>query len=81
MPERRKVKRAPPPNYGSSLSKSFFERLRVFEEESHRKRQELCERINQEIREHLMKGLEGQHRVAPDDADPMSTALKGKESC
>ena len=78
VPERKKAKRLPPPNYGSTLAKSFFERLKVFELESTKRKQDLCERINQEISEHLVKGMAGQHRIAPDTDDPMVAALQGR---
>ena len=77
-PPPRKPKNVAPPSYGGTLPDSFFERLRLFELESSKRKQELCEKINQEIQEHLLKGMEGQHRVAPEGEDAILSAMKGK---
>lgn len=55
----------------------FFERLRLFEEESKQHKQELSERYLREIKEDLEKKLAGQHKLSKRE-EQMYDVLKGK---
>ncbi|PVD29205.1 hypothetical protein C0Q70_11802 [Pomacea canaliculata] len=52
------------PKWGESLPQDFFERLRLFQEESKIHKQELSERTLKELKDSLEKKLAGQHKLS-----------------
>ncbi|KAK7503175.1 hypothetical protein BaRGS_00005440 [Batillaria attramentaria] len=65
----------PLPKWGEHLPQDFFERLRLFEEESKMHKQELNERTLRDIKESLEKKLAGQHKLSKRE-EQMYDALK-----
>ncbi|XP_067674819.1 uncharacterized protein [Haliotis asinina] len=65
----------PLPKWGEALPQDFFERLRLYEEESKQHMAELNERTLREIRDNLEKKLAGQHRLSKRE-EAMYDALK-----
>ncbi|XP_033101455.1 uncharacterized protein LOC117104681 [Anneissia japonica] len=61
-----KQKRQPKnlPKWGSDLPKDFFERLKLFNEESIRHQQELADRVKEEVRCVIEQQLAGQYKLS-----------------
>lgn len=58
------------------MSWQFFERLRLFQEESKIHKQELSERTLKELKDSLEKKLDGQHKLSKQE-ELVYDALKG----
>ncbi|GFS13776.1 histone-lysine N-methyltransferase SETD1B-A-like [Elysia marginata] len=54
----------PLPRWGENLPQDFFERLRMYEEETRQNKQDLSERTLNDIKENLEKKLAGQHKLS-----------------
>ncbi|XP_050390798.2 uncharacterized protein LOC126809962 [Patella vulgata] len=65
----------PLPKWGENLPQDFFERLKLFEEESKIRKQELNEKTLEEIKSSLEQKLAGQHKLSQRE-EAMYDALK-----
>ncbi|ESP03993.1 hypothetical protein LOTGIDRAFT_156597 [Lottia gigantea] len=65
----------PNPKWGENLPQDFFERLKLFEEESRLRKQELNEKTLEEIKHNLEQKLAGQHKLSKRE-EQMYDALK-----
>ncbi|RUS81620.1 hypothetical protein EGW08_010633, partial [Elysia chlorotica] len=54
----------PLPRWGENLPQDFFERLRLYEEETRQHKQDLSERTLNDIKDNLEKKLAGQHKLS-----------------
>ncbi|XP_071943161.1 uncharacterized protein [Antedon mediterranea] len=66
------------PKWGSDLPKDFFERLKLFNEESIRRQHELVERVKEEVSQVIERQLAGQYRLS---APVTRAADLGKDVC
>ncbi|XP_022079118.1 uncharacterized protein LOC110973027 isoform X2 [Acanthaster planci] len=66
------------PNWGSDLPKDFFERLKLFSEESEIRRRQLIERTKSDMEDRIVKQLAGQYRI---NLQNESNADASKEVC